>query len=262
MNGSARRALLVSSGWMQAVVIVVLCGFLILGILAYRTYTDEPPIPSQVVDPSGQLIFSGGDVIAGQEVFLRNGLMEYGSIFGHGAYLGPDFTADYLHRAALIVIDHYGGSSSEAAKQQTITDFKTNRYDGSTGVLKYSGAQAEAFEKLDAYYAGFFGTPDTQVWTAALGHHRPPANQTTDSLLQLVGLGWCGAAPESRLFLHQQLAPGAAGRESSDSRRNRLERTLADSPARWHWAPPRGVWPLEFVGMARSRGPTRLVPSS
>ena len=47
--------------------------------------------------------------------------MEYGSIFGHGAYLGPDFTADYLHRAALIAIDHYGGSSSETARQQTIS---------------------------------------------------------------------------------------------------------------------------------------------
>ena len=132
MNELAKRGLLISKGWIQAVVIVVLCGFLILGILAYRTYTDEPPIPSQVVDPSGQVLFTGADVIAGQEVFLRNGLMEYGSIFGHGAYLGPDFTADYLHRAALIVIDHYGGSSSESAKQQTITDFKTNRYDGGT----------------------------------------------------------------------------------------------------------------------------------
>jgi hypothetical protein len=60
-------------------------------------------------------------------------LMEYGSIFGHGAYLGPDFTADYLHRAALIVIDQYGGPSSEAARQRTIDDFKTNRYDSLKG---------------------------------------------------------------------------------------------------------------------------------
>ena len=142
--------------------IVFLCGFLILGMLAYRTYTDEPPIPAQVVDPGGQILFTGADVTAGQEVFLRNGLMEYGSIFGHGAYLGPDFTADYLHRAALIAIDHYGGSSSEAAQQQTITDFKPNRYNASTGILQYSAAQAEAFEKLNAYYADFFGTPTTQ----------------------------------------------------------------------------------------------------
>ncbi|MGH9725864.1 MAG: nitric-oxide reductase large subunit, partial [Candidatus Acidiferrales bacterium] len=116
MSDSSKRELLVSSGWMQAVAIVMLCGFLILGMLAYRTYTDEPPIPQRVVDPSGQVIFTGEDITAGQEVFLRNGLMEYGSIFGHGAYLGPDFTADYLHRAALISIDHYGGETSESAK--------------------------------------------------------------------------------------------------------------------------------------------------
>src|ERR1700730_16440215 len=145
MNESSKRGMLISKGWIQAVVIVVLCGFFVLGILAYRTYTDEPPIPSQVVDPSGQVLFTGSDVIAGQEVFLRNGLMEYGSVFGHGAYLGPDFTADYLHRAALIAIDHYGGSSSETAQQQTIADFKTNRYNIANGLLTYSAAQVEAF---------------------------------------------------------------------------------------------------------------------
>jgi len=162
MAEMAQRKLLISKGWIQAVVIVMLCGFLILGMLAYRTYTDEPPIPSQVVDPNGQVLFTAADVIAGQEVFLRNGLMEYGSIFGHGAYLGPDFTADYLHRAALIVTEHYGGSSLEAAKQQTITDFKTNRYDSVTGVLTYTAAQVEAFEKLDLYYGEFFGNPTTK----------------------------------------------------------------------------------------------------
>ena len=158
----ARRGLLIATGWIQAVVIVVLCGFLILGILAYRTYTDEPPIASQVVDPAGHVLFTGADVVAGQEVFLRNGLMEYGSIFGHGAYLGPDFTADYLHRAALIATDHYGGSSSEAARQQTITDFKANRYDSVTGVLTYTEAQAEAFRKLEVYYAAFLGDPTSK----------------------------------------------------------------------------------------------------
>lgn len=192
MNEPARRAMLISRGWIQAVVIVVLCGFLILGILAYRTYTDEPPIPSQVVDPSGQVIFTGADVIAGQEVFLRNGLMEYGSIFGHGAYLGPDFTADYLHRAALIVIDRYGGSSSQAAEQQTIGDFKTNRYNGSTGVLRYSAAQAEAFEKLAIYYADYFGMSDTKYGL------RPSAITDPQQIRQLTAFfswsAWAGSA--------------------------------------------------------------------
>ena len=99
-----KRALLVSRIWVQAVVVVFLFGFLILGLLAWQTYTGQPPIPARTVDSAGNLLFTGDDVLAGQGVFLRNGLMEYGSIFGHGAYLGPDFTADYLHRAALIVL--------------------------------------------------------------------------------------------------------------------------------------------------------------
>jgi nitric oxide reductase subunit B len=140
----------------------MLFGFFIMGLLAYRTYTDEPPIPAQVVDANGKVLFTGQDITAGQEIFLKNGLMEYGSIFGHGAYLGPDFTADYLHRAAEMAVDYYGGTSSDAARQRTIDDFKTNRYDRATGVLIYSAAQTDAFQKLTAYYAGFFGTPTTK----------------------------------------------------------------------------------------------------
>ncbi len=96
-----RRGLLVSKGWVQAAVLVILFGFFVLGLLAYRTYSADPPVPESVVDESGQVLFTGDDISEGQQIFLRNGLMEYGSIFGHGGYLGPDFTADYLRRAAL-----------------------------------------------------------------------------------------------------------------------------------------------------------------
>ena len=163
MNDSSKQNLLISKGWIQAVALVMLFGFFILGLLAYRTYTDEPPIPARVVDANGNLLFTGQDVTAGQEIFLKNGLMEYGSIFGHGAYLGPDFTADYLHRAAEIAIDFYGGPDSDAARRQTMTDFKTNRYDSATAVLTFSSAQADAFRKLAVYYAGYFGTPTTKL---------------------------------------------------------------------------------------------------
>src|SRR6516165_6246639 len=156
-----KRELLISKGWIQAVALVGLCGFLLLGILAYRTYTDEPPIPLNVIGANGQLLFTGEDVLAGQEVFLKNGLMEYGSIFGHGAYLGPDFTADYLHRAALIA-NELDGPSSQIPDQSTIADFKANRYDRTSGVLTYSAAQTEAFNKLVPHYGEFFATPDTR----------------------------------------------------------------------------------------------------
>lgn len=192
MEQTDRRTLLISKGWIQAIVIVVVCGFLILGMLAYRTYTDEPPIPTRVVDPAGRVLFTAADVFAGQGLFLRYGLMEYGSIFGHGAYLGPDFTADYLHRAALIAIDHYGGFSSDAARQETIADFKTNRYNNGTGELTYTAAQAEAFEKLDDYYRDFLGTPTSQYGL------RPSAVTDPEEIRQLTAFfswsAWASSA--------------------------------------------------------------------
>jgi nitric oxide reductase subunit B len=92
-------------------------------------------------------------------VFLRNGLMEYGSIFGHGAYLGPDYTADYLHRSAQIVTDQYGGPGSDIAQGKTRHDFKTNHYDSATKTLTVSDAQGVAFSKLVDYYAAQFAKP-------------------------------------------------------------------------------------------------------
>ena len=83
---------------------MVLVGFFVLGLLAYRTYMAHPPVPERVVDPRGSTLFTGSDISHGQKIFLNSGLMEYGSVFGHGAYLGPDFTADYLRRASDIAM--------------------------------------------------------------------------------------------------------------------------------------------------------------
>jgi nitric oxide reductase subunit B len=73
-------------------------GFATLGYLAARTYRDAPPIPARVVDPLGATLFTGQDIIAGQQVFLSHGLMENGTIWGHGAYLGPVFLVNICIR--------------------------------------------------------------------------------------------------------------------------------------------------------------------
>ena len=157
-----RRTLLVSRAWVQAAIVVFLFGFLVLGLLAYRTYTGEPPIPGRVTDPTGNVLFTRADILDGQGVFLRNGLMEYGSIFGHGAYLGPDYTADYLHRAALIVRDIYGGAQSDRAQAQTVSDFKQNRYDAASDTLTFSAPESAAFAQLTEYYGGYFSEPSSK----------------------------------------------------------------------------------------------------
>ena len=192
MAFESKRPLLISRGWVQAVAIVMIFGFTVMGMLAYRTYTGEPPIPARVTDDSGRVLFTRNDILAGQAVFLRNGLMEYGSIFGHGAYLGPDFTADYLHRAALSVMEFHGGESSDRAKLQTVADFKNNRYNPSTDTLTYTAAQAHAFEQLSKEYGEFFGEPTTKYGL------RPNAIRDPEQIRQLTAFfswsAWASAA--------------------------------------------------------------------
>jgi nitric oxide reductase subunit B len=139
MESIEKRPLMISRGWIQAAIVVLMVGFCILGVLTYYTYSDEPPIPQVVKRTDGSILFTRDDIMAGQQVFLGNGLMEYGSIFGHGAYLGPHFTTEYLHCAALASIDFHGGTNSDTARSQTIQDFKTNRYDTASGTQPWTG---------------------------------------------------------------------------------------------------------------------------
>jgi nitric oxide reductase large subunit len=157
-----RREFLISRGWVQAVLLVVLFGFFVLGLLAYRTYQAKPPIPERVVDPQGRTVYTGSDIRRGQKTFLNHGLMEYGSAFGHGAYLGPDFTADYLQRSSDFVRSRYGGPRSDRAGRRTVEDFRTNRYDKRTGVLALTAPQAEAHRRLVVHYTRFFSEPTTK----------------------------------------------------------------------------------------------------
>jgi nitric oxide reductase subunit B len=69
--------------------------------------------------------------------------MQYGSVYGHGAYLGPDFTADYLHRSAVEMRRAYGDTAEAAERVRR--ELRQNRYDSATDVLTWTDAQATAF---------------------------------------------------------------------------------------------------------------------
>ena len=192
MAVSERREFLISKGWIQAVALVVLFGFFVLGLLAYRTYMAQPPIPARVVGEGGEVLFTGDDVSEGQQVFLHNGLMEYGSVFGHGAYLGPDYTADYLRRASELVRGSYGGATSDDAARRSIEDFRTNRYDEDSGTLRFTAPQAAAFSRLVGHYSDFFSEPTTEHGL------RPDAITDETQLRQLTAFfawtAWAAAA--------------------------------------------------------------------
>jgi len=74
-----------SPWWLRSVAIVMVLGFAALLAITSLAYRDAPPIPQQVLDSEGRVVFTGDDVSEGQEVFLKYGLMDNGSIWGHGA---------------------------------------------------------------------------------------------------------------------------------------------------------------------------------
>ena len=119
-------------------------GFTVLIWLSIQVYHDAPPIPAQVVSPAGDTIFTHADILAGQRLFLQYGLMENGSIWGHGAYLGPDFSAAYLHALALDVgetlaterynrrLDTLPPEERDAVDAEVQRLLKRNRYEAQT----------------------------------------------------------------------------------------------------------------------------------
>src|SRR5215469_15780640 len=192
MDSIEKPPLMISRGWIQGAIVVLIVGFGILGMLTYYTYNDEPPIPEVVKRMDGSILFTRSDVMAGQQVFLGNGLMEYGSVFRHGAYPRPDFTPEYPHRAALASINFYGGTNSDTARSRTIQDFKTNRYDAASDTLVYTDAQAQAFDQCRQYYASFFGEPTTKFGL------RPGAVRDPEDIRKLTAFfswsAWASAA--------------------------------------------------------------------
>jgi len=157
-----RTPSLVSNTWVQAVALVMIFGFFVMGLLAYRTYTHSMPQPEQVISSSGEVVFTGEDITTGQQLFLRRGLMQYGSVMGHGGYLGPDWTADYLRRSATVALSDLEQSGVQDPQGALVEEYRTNRYDEESGVLVWTDRQVMAFGVVEEHYADFFGSPTTQ----------------------------------------------------------------------------------------------------
>lgn len=154
--------------------------FLILtfGVLIFGGYLinkAKPPIPAKIIAPSGQTIVTAEDIIGGQNYYFSRGGQHIGTIWGHGSYLAPDWSADFLHRMGLFLAARHHGLGPADALRFNQADFenletqerarltavisdeiKTNRLDAKTGVLKFTQYQAEAFDALADYYTTLF----------------------------------------------------------------------------------------------------------
>jgi len=87
--------------------LVVGLSFLVLGYFGYEIYMQAPPVPEQICSQEGKVLFTADDIKEGQSVWQSIGGQEVGSVWGHGAYVAPDWSADFLHRELVIILDRW-----------------------------------------------------------------------------------------------------------------------------------------------------------
>ncbi|MGY2261914.1 nitric-oxide reductase large subunit [Pseudomonas sp. SDO55104_S430] len=150
--------------------------FCLLGWFGHEIYRQAPPIPEQVQSADGTTLFRSADILDGQTVWQSIGGMQLGSIWGHGAYQAPDWTADWLHRELLAWLDlaaqqNYGKSYQQIDDdQQALLRHQLKReYRGNksvNGTLVLSERRIQAIAQTAAYYHALFGND------ASLHHSR------------------------------------------------------------------------------------------
>jgi nitric oxide reductase subunit B len=149
--------------------VILAASFGVLGGVGYKAIKTAPPIPDKVVTADGRVLFTGEYIRDGQNVWQSTGGQEIGSIWGHGAYVAPDWTADYLHRQSMIVLDGWArqqgaakydalGAEGKAALQGRLTELtRRNSYDAERNVIVLDNDRAAAFDQLAAYYGDVYG---------------------------------------------------------------------------------------------------------
>src|SRR5262245_46069117 len=175
-----------SSWWRVAALATMAAGFGVLILLTVKAYQNAPPIPDKFADPAGGVVFTAGDVTAGQQVFLKHGLMNNGTIWGHGGYLGPDFSAQSLHILALDLADRIArerlrrsytdlsGEEKAAVDGAVALNLKANRYDPASGTLALQAGAAKSFDGLVEYWTKYFGGPERNGGLARDAVSDPP----------------------------------------------------------------------------------------
>ncbi len=146
---------------------VLIVTFSLLGYYGREVYRQAPPIPAQVVSAGGEVLFTKDGILDGQTAWQSVGGMQLGSIWGHGAYQAPDWTADWLHRELVTWLDlaaqeNHGKAyaaldapAQAALREMLRSEYRANRVDDAQ-VLRLSARRAQAMAQTAAYYDQLF----------------------------------------------------------------------------------------------------------
>ncbi|MEK7455152.1 MAG: nitric-oxide reductase large subunit [Pseudomonadota bacterium] len=144
--------------------------FAILGISGVEVYRNAPPIPAKVVSASGEVLMTREDIMAGQAAWQSTGGMQLGSIWGHGAYQAPDWSADWLHREltawlSLAAEETYGKPFDDLAIEQKAAltyrlkqEYRHNSLDPATEAVMVSDRRARAIAQTADHYDRLYGS--------------------------------------------------------------------------------------------------------
>ena len=147
---------------------VLIVTFSLLGYYGAEVYRTAPPIPAKIETAGGEVLYTHDSILDGQTAWQSVGGMQLGSIWGHGAYQAPDWTADWLHRELLNWLDVAAERAHgkpfadiDAAAQAVLrdrmkTEYRTNTYNPETGVAMVSSTRADAIAKIALYYDQLF----------------------------------------------------------------------------------------------------------
>jgi len=153
--------------WQWLAVVFVL-SFAALGYLGREIYLAAPPIPT-VKSADGTVLFTKEQVQDGQRAWLAAGGQQLGTVWGHGSYVAPDWSADWLRREALALREivarrlYQADFAKLAAHQQASVDaivkaeMRTNTYDAATNTVTIGVERAKAVAGTAAHYDALFG---------------------------------------------------------------------------------------------------------
>lgn len=149
--------------------VLLVVSFSVLLWSGTRIYEAAPPMPDRVAAADGTTIYSRAEIEKGRQVWQSMGGMQLGSIWGHGGYVAPDWSADWLHREALAVLDGWAqaedgmpyaelGAERQAALEGRLRGvMRTNTYDPETKTITLAPARAQAIREVSTHYESLFG---------------------------------------------------------------------------------------------------------
>ncbi|OQP60699.1 nitric oxide reductase large subunit [Niastella vici] len=148
--------------------LVIVVSFAVLLYYGIDLYHKAPPVPAQVKTTDGRVLFTGQDIKDGQNVWQSIGGQEIGTVWGHGSYVAPDWTADWLHRESSFMLDklsqqQFGSPYDKILPDQQVqlqkqlqTAIRKNTYDETSGDITISPLRATAIEAVSRHYTGLF----------------------------------------------------------------------------------------------------------